>query len=53
MICDNADPDWVTLVPPSDPVQPDDPLDYGVLGNTIRLADTSSTIDGAYCYIYE
>ena len=34
-------------------MQPDDPLDFGVIGNTIRLGDALSTVDGPYCYIYE
>ncbi|KAI9788756.1 MAG: hypothetical protein M1816_006613 [Peltula sp. TS41687] len=39
--------------PPTDPVTPDDPLVYGALGDTIRLRDPASPIDGVYCYIYE
>lgn len=41
------------IVPPSDSVQADDPLDFGVTGNAIRLREAGSTIDGPYCYIYE
>jgi len=39
--------------PPSDPVTPNDLLAFGAVAKPVKHRDTHSTIDGAYCYIYD
>ncbi|KAK4142681.1 uncharacterized protein C8A04DRAFT_38068 [Dichotomopilus funicola] len=48
---------WGTLTaandPPSEEATLDTPMDFEVLGEPRTIKDTSSTIDGEYCYVYE
>lgn len=38
--------------PPSKNGTLEDPIEYGVLGNTLKLKDALDTMAGPFCYIY-